>query len=88
MNLRQRRAERTKARKQPTGYLERMFAYQLHRGLTRGAVHFMTIRHDRWCGIYRGEGCNCVPDMSCRREDGTEIDVIHADGSVTTTRVC
>jgi hypothetical protein len=30
------------------------------------------IYHDSWCGVYRGQYCNCDPDIELRRYDGVD----------------
>ena len=37
----------------------------------RGKVVHAAIEHDRWCEIYRGRACNCVPDISIPDGAGT-----------------
>jgi len=29
--------------------------------LPRGEASFATVAHDRWCGVYRGDLCDCDP---------------------------
>jgi hypothetical protein len=71
MNRRARRAAAARARRTcgRTGYEARLTSAGLalaHH--LRGKVVHAVIEHDAWCGIYRGAGCNCVPNMSswCR----------------------
>jgi hypothetical protein len=30
-------------------------------------LHVLDICHDAWCGLYRGQRCNCDPDIRLRR---------------------
>lgn len=33
-------------------------------GLEPGTVNHVMVRHDDWCGHFRGKPCNCNPDVS------------------------
>jgi hypothetical protein len=46
-----------------------------------GTISHIFVEHDHWCGVYRGRGCNCVPDIRNHNPDGT-IEVIELDGSL------
>jgi hypothetical protein len=36
--------------------------------LPRGEFHLASIAHDDWCGIYRGDLCDCEPDIYIERD--------------------
>jgi hypothetical protein len=64
-----------------TGYLHRIVAAFGDAKLTPG-VHLAAIEHDRWCGIYRGRGCDCVPDISVSDPHGG-VTVVDERGNTT-----
>jgi hypothetical protein len=35
------------------------------------SLGFVDIYHDDWCGIYRGQYCNCNPDIKVRPLTGS-----------------
>jgi hypothetical protein len=46
-------------------------AQMLERGeleIKPGASQHINIAHDSWCNVYRGEFCNCDPDISLTDE--------------------
>lgn len=56
------RARQTRAQ---SGYTHRLLAAPGAIGdQLKGKVVHAVIEHDPWCGIYRREGCNCVPLIS------------------------
>jgi hypothetical protein len=59
------------------GYLRRVLAAVGNGKLTPG-LHLAAVEHDRTCAIYRGAGCDCVPDISVSSPDG--VTVIDARG--------
>jgi hypothetical protein len=78
MNRRDRRRARTQGRQ--TGYMHRVLAAMGNGTMpSMPGVHIVTIEHDPRCSIYRGRGCNCVPDMSVSSPEG--VTVIGMDGS-------
>jgi hypothetical protein len=86
MNRHERRRQAALNRR--TGYQHRMIA-----AFASGAVsatpgiHVATVEHDPDCSIYRGGGCDCVPDISISL-NGTVL-VIDERGQVgRKTRVC
>lgn len=83
MNRHQRRSERSRRRKQGTGYIGRMISARWD--LPPG-VHHVTVAHDNWCGIFRDDGCTCNPDIQRRALGSDVIETVEADGSVTKTR--
>ena len=81
MNRAARRRTAAQGRHVRTGYLHRLVA--LHRVLgVRPGLHHVVIEHDADCEIYRGAGCNCVPDISVHR--GDDVIVIDINGHCTT----
>ena len=34
-----------------------------------GSTNLVTVAHDDWCAVFRGEACNCNPDVSIRRPE-------------------
>src|SRR5262249_17922095 len=68
-----------------TGYLHRVIA-ALDNGvrLTPG-VHLAMIEHDPTCAIYRGHGCDCVPDISVSDPHGG-VTVLDERGNATRMR--
>ncbi len=50
----------------------------------RGRVTHAMIHHDAWCAIYKGKGCNCVPDISLHPHGGGDVVVVEADGEIRT----
>jgi hypothetical protein len=89
MNRRDRRAAAARARRSGgrTGYEHRLMSAGLALAdQLRGKVVYSIIEHDQWCGIYRGKGCNCVPNMSLVPDGGREAFVVETNGTVRTTR--
>jgi hypothetical protein len=82
-----RRTERVRAqeaqtqRGKPTGYLERLVLASAAMTVVPGTVSHTFVEHDGCCGVYRGRGCTCVPDIRTHNADGS-IDVIELDGSL------
>jgi hypothetical protein len=83
MNRRPRRAEQAKSRKMGTGYLEPMVASRPH---LKPGLHHVYIAHDDWCAFLRGGHGNCTPDMHRYAHGSDVVEVIEADGLVTTVR--
>jgi hypothetical protein len=78
MNRHARRRAAALARS-PTGYLHRVTAAMANGAISpKPGVHIANIEHGPGCGIYRGTGCDCVPDISVSGPDG--ITTIDADG--------
>ena len=74
MNRAARRAAAARARRARPGYLHRLV--RAHGALgdsLRGKVAHTVIQHDRWCGIYKGGGCTCIPDISLHPADGGDV---------------
>ena len=51
------------------GYIEQLIKLgkiQVIRDKERGrpSISEMTICHDDWCGIFKGKGCNCEPEIT------------------------
>jgi len=59
-----------------TGYIHRVIAAL---GDGRPGVHLATVEHDPTCAIYRGHGCDCVPDISVSDPHGG-VTVVDAHG--------
>lgn len=80
MNRHTRRRAAALKRGRRTGYLHRIMAAALGSDGTKPTVglHMYNVEHDPSCAIYRGKGCDCVPDISVSGPDG--ISVIDADG--------
>ena len=74
MNRHARRRAAALARGRRTGYLHRLASAMSRDGMkpTVG-VHIASIQHALGCGIYRGEGCDCVPDISVSSPDGVTV---------------
>jgi hypothetical protein len=70
MNRHERRRLAALNRGRRTGYLHRIMSALGPDGIkpTVG-VHLATIEHDDGCAIYRGQGCDCVPDISVSGPD-------------------
>jgi hypothetical protein len=83
-----RRAEAETRRSRGTGYQHRLFAaYAQLKDRLRGRLVHSMIEHDRWCTIYKGRECNCVPNVSLvPADDSGEVFVVDGDGGVTTGR--
>ncbi len=73
MNRRARRAADAQARRKPRiqgehNYLRPYFAAvakAMQDGLFESPrVVIANVQHDGWCGIYRGEFCNCDPEIA------------------------
>jgi hypothetical protein len=80
MNRHERRRARALGRGRRTGYLHRLVAAHAKGAMpAKPGVHFAAIEHDASCSIYRGHGCDCVPDISISSADG--VTVIGEDGS-------
>jgi hypothetical protein len=47
----------------------------------RPDVHITTIEHDDTCGVFRGAGCDCVPNISVSGPDG--VIIIDEHGGIT-----
>jgi hypothetical protein len=83
LNRHERRRSAALTRGRRTGYLHRVMA-ALGDGPTPG-VHLATIEHDHGCGIYRGRGCDCVPDISVSDPHGG-VTVVDERGNATRMR--
>ena len=81
MNRHERRAAAARARR--PGYMHRIAAAFAGGALPRAGVVYAAIEHDASCGIYRGAGCTCVPDISIAGPDA--VTVVDADGTVRKT---
>jgi hypothetical protein len=57
-----------------TGYIHRI-ATATRSGAMKPTpgVHVATIEHDGACSIYRGQDCDCVPDISVSGPNGVTI---------------
>lgn len=45
-------------------YVKKLTRLQAAGGLPVGVgVHQLDIRHDSWCRLYKGQRCNCDPDL-------------------------
>ena len=85
MNRHERRRAAAFARGRRTGYQHRLLtAFGNGAKLTRG-VHLAAIEHDPTCAIYRGHGCDCVPDISVSDPHGS-VTVIDERGNTTRMR--
>ena len=82
MNRHQRRKAAALARGRRTGYLHRVLAAFRE---PRPGLHICTIEHDYGCAIYRGHGCDCVPNVSVSNPHGG-VTVVDADGNTTKVR--
>ena len=79
MNRHARRRAAALARGRRTGSLHRLVAAMGPDGMKPTvAIHIASIEHDPDCAIYRGAGCDCVPDISVSGPDG--VTVIDEDG--------
>jgi hypothetical protein len=76
VNRAERRRHAALNRGRKTGYLHRILGDGLP---LRPGVHIAAIEHDQWCAIYRGQDCNCVPDISVSHPSG-DVTVIDVDG--------
>jgi len=76
VNRHERRAAAARARRVRTGYLHRIVGGDLP---LRPGVHIAAIEHDHWCAIYRGGGCDCVPNISVSSPGG-DVTVIDERG--------
>jgi hypothetical protein len=85
LNRHERRRAAALTRGRRTGYLHRVMA-ALDNGvrLTPG-LHLATIEHDAGCAIYRGHGCDCVPDISMNDPHGG-VSVVDERGNATRMR--
>jgi hypothetical protein len=74
MNRRARRRMAALNRGHRTGYVHRLLAATRNGAMpTKPGVHFCSIEHDPACSIYRGAGCDCVPDISVSDPDGVTV---------------
>jgi hypothetical protein len=82
MNRHDRRAAAARTRGRKPGYMHRILADGGLDHLVAGkrGVFVANIEHDGTCSIYRGQGCDCVPDISINI-DGT-VHVIDELGRV------
>jgi len=55
-----------------TGYLHRVVG-AMRSGMPKSGIHHAVVEHDRGCGIYRGAGCDCVPDISISGPDSVTV---------------
>jgi hypothetical protein len=80
MNRHQRRRAAALARSR-TGYLHRVLA-AMRAGAMPSApgVHVANIEHAPDCSIYRGGGCDCVPDIAVSSPDGVTVIDEHGQG--------
>jgi len=67
------------------GYLHRVLAAVGNGGKLTPGVHHPAVEHDRTCGIYRGQDCDCVPNVSVSHPHG-EVTVVDQRGNVTRLR--
>jgi hypothetical protein len=83
-----RRAAAEARRSHNPGYQHRLIAAHEQLGnRLRGRVVQAVIEHDRWCSIYKGGACSCVPNISLVPADESgEVIVVDGDGAVTTGR--
>jgi hypothetical protein len=63
-----------------TGYSHRILTAFANGSLRPkpGTVNFITIEHNSWCGIYKGRGCDCVPNIIA--PEGDEVVVVDENG--------
>jgi hypothetical protein len=82
MNRHARRRAAALNRGRQVGYLHRIAAAMASGSMkpTLG-VHFASIEHDPDCSIYRGAGCDCVPDISVSGPDGVTVIDEHGVGT-------
>jgi len=80
MNRAARRKAAAQSRHARVGYLHRLVA--AHDALGTPGLHHVVVEHDATCGIYKGNGCNCVPDISVHR--GDDVVVVDVDGCCST----
>lgn len=43
-----------------------------------GSLNNMTVRHDDWCGVYKGEECNCDPNIEFEADVNDDQFLAHA----------
>jgi hypothetical protein len=83
MNRQERRRTAAIERKQTPGYGHRLLAAYAKGNLpSQPGVFFATIQHETWCAIYKGRGCDCVPDISVSGPDDT-VTIIDEEGNGT-----
>ena len=63
------------------GYHDRLTVALGSMDLPAVGVGRVSVFHDRWCGVFSGRQCNCVPDISISTGDG-QVTVVDPDGSV------
>jgi hypothetical protein len=70
MNRHERRRAAAIERKQ-TGYGHRLLAAYANGSvsLKPGGLYHAVIEHNSWCAIYKGRGCDCVPNISVCGDD-------------------
>jgi hypothetical protein len=50
-------------------------------GRPRGRLVDVIVQHDDWCGIYRGGGCDCTPDVSLHPHgDAGDVTIVDEEG--------
>jgi hypothetical protein len=81
MNRHERRRRAALARRR-TGYLHRVMTALGNGAKLTPGVHLAAIEHDAGCAIYRGHGCDCVPDISVSDPHGG-VTVIDERGNTT-----
>ena len=69
MNRHNRRKAEAQARRKPRidgehNYLTPIFEAIANEQPDRGRLTIVNISHDDWCEVYRGELCNCNPEIS------------------------
>ena len=52
-------------------YVKKLLALHRQGKINSPNVFGIDIYHDDWCGVYRGQYCNCNPEIKLRRY-GTE----------------
>jgi hypothetical protein len=56
------------------GYLHRVLAAMRNGAMpATPGVHFASVEHDPNCSVYRGAGCDCIPDISVCGPDGVTV---------------
>lgn len=61
------KAKRRKKAPQEHTYLMRLLDLHQEGKIPAGSWHHVDVYHDDWCGIYRGDFCDCNPDIRLTR---------------------
>jgi hypothetical protein len=81
MNRHQRRVQAARQRRTRTGYVHRLIAARVGGAVPRVGLFHSLIEHDADCGIWSGQGCDCVPNVSISLPCDNAVVLVDRDGN-------